>query len=367
VGIAYRHLAVLVAVNSTSWTAFIDQTLSPGHLRGRCSVVAGGREGTVQMDVTVGTFNLNNLFTRWNFQADITPGTQLTQVTEFTSGDNVRFRSFKGNVVHGKDAVGTAQISARVLSMNVDVLAVQEVENIEALQTFNTEQLGGSYPYVVLIEGNDPRLIDVGVMSKLPIGRIVSHQTEPDPARATERVFGRDLLQVDVLSLDRTRRLFTLFNTHLKSNYVDWRERDPIAAAVAANKRRERQAAATAGIIQRELRPNSRYVVVGDMNDDPDSEFMAPLTAGTLNLVDALTNVVETRPAKPESTGPQPGPRWTSRHKQSATPAVHRLFDQIWVSPPLGPKVTNATIDRRTRHSGDGSDHDPAWITLDKL
>jgi hypothetical protein len=24
-----------------------------------------------------------------------------------------------------------------------------------------------------------------------------------------------------------------------------------------------------------------------------------------------------------------------------------------------------AFIDRRTRHSGDGSDHDPAWITLD--
>lgn len=62
------------------------------------------------------------------------------------------------------------------------------------------------------------------VLSKLPIGRIVSHQTEPDPARAAERVFGRDLLQGDVLNLDRTKRLFTLFNTHLKSNYVDRRE-----------------------------------------------------------------------------------------------------------------------------------------------
>ena len=319
------------------------------------------------MDVTVGTFNLNNLFTRWNFQAEIKPGTQLTQVTEFSAGDNIRFRTFKGKAVHGKADAATTQISTRVLFMNVDVLAVQEVENIEALQTFNREQLGGAYPYVVLVEGNDPRLIDVGVLSKLPIGRIVSHQTEPDPARAAERVFGRDLLQVDVLNLDRTKRLFTLFNTHLKSNYVDWREPNPVAAASDANERRKRQARAMSVIVERELRPNSRYVVVGDMNDDPDSEFMEPLTAGTLQLVDALTNVVETRPAKPESTGPQPGPRWTSRHKESGKPAEHRLFDQIWVSPTLGNKVANATIDRRTKHSGDGSDHDPAWITLEKL
>jgi endonuclease/exonuclease/phosphatase family metal-dependent hydrolase len=320
-----------------------------------------------EMDVTVGTFNLNNLFTRWNFQAEIKPGTQLTQVTEMTAGENVRFRTFKGKVVHGKAAEATAQISNRVLSINVDVLAVQEVENIEALQTFNREHLGGAYPYVVLVEGNDPRLIDVGVLSKLPIGRIVSHQTEPDPARATERVFGRDLLQVDVLAVDRTKRLFTLFNTHLKSNYVDWREPDPVTAASDANQLRMRQARAIAEIVGRELRPNSPYVVVGDMNDDPDSEFLAPFTAGTLKVIDALTNVVETRPAKPESTGPQPGHRWTSRHKESGKPVEYRLFDQIWVSHTLGSKVTNAMIDRRTKHSGDGSDHDPAWITLEKL
>lgn len=319
------------------------------------------------MDVTVGTFNLNNLFTRWNFQAEIGPGTQLTQVTELTAGDNVRFRSFKGRVVHGKDAAATALISDRVLSIGVDVLAVQEVENIEALQTFNREHLGGVYPHVVLVEGNDPRLIDVGVLSKFPIGRIVSHQTEPDPARPIERVFGRDLLQVDVLNLGRTKRLFTLFNTHLKSNYVDWQDPDPVAAAVHANERRRRQAAAVAVIIERELRPDSRFVVVGDMNDDPDSEFMAPLTAGSLNLVDALIDVVETRPSKPEASGPQPGPRWTSRHKKSGEPPEHRLFDQIWVSPALGDKAAGATIDRRTKHSGDGSDHDPAWITLTKM
>jgi endonuclease/exonuclease/phosphatase family metal-dependent hydrolase len=318
------------------------------------------------MDVTVGTFNLNNLFTRWNFQAEIKPGTTLTEVSELTAGDHIRFRTYQGSVVHGKDDVETAAIATRVLSIGVDVLAVQEAENIEALRTFNSEHLGGMYPYSVLVEGNDPRLIDVGVFSKYPIGRIVSHQTEPDPLRPTERVFGRDLLQVDVLSPDRKKRLLTVFNTHLKSNYVPWRE-DQEAGQAAANERRLRQATAMADIIKRELRSDARYAVVGDMNDDPDSEFMAPLTAGPLNLVDALTDVVENRPPKPESDGSNPGPRWTSRHKASGKPAEHRLFDQIWVSPSLGDKVTAATIDRRTKHSGDGSDHDPAWVTIEKV
>lgn len=81
--------------------------------------------------------------------------------------------------------------------MDVDVLAVQEVENIEALNTFNSNELNGLYPHRLLIEGNDRRLIDVGILSKLPLGPAVTHQTYPD-----RRLFGRDLLQVDVLSPD---------------------------------------------------------------------------------------------------------------------------------------------------------------------
>lgn len=188
--------------------------------------------------------------------------------------------------------------------MSSHVLAVQEVENIEALRTFNAEQLDGLYAHAVLIEGNDPRLIDVGVLSKLPLGRIVSHQTEPDPDVPGKRVFGRDVLQVDVLSPTRSRRLFTLFNTHLKSNFVDFRDPDKPGAAIRNNRRRQRQATAMAELIERETRPNSRNVVVGDMNDDPDSDFMQPLVGGSLNMVDALVGVTETQPSKPESLGP---------------------------------------------------------------
>lgn len=60
--------------------------------------------------------------------------------------------------------------------MDLDVLAVQEVEDIDTLRQFGRDDLGGLYPHVVLIEGNDPRLIDIGLLSKLPVGGVTSWQ-----------------------------------------------------------------------------------------------------------------------------------------------------------------------------------------------
>ena len=322
------------------------------------------------MDLTIGTFNLNNLFSRWNFQAAVPKGTTLTQTIEFDANAEVRLRTFRGRVVHQKEDSATQAVADRIRSMDLDVLAVQEVENIEALRTFNAESLHGLYPHVIVIEGNDPRLIDVGILSKYPVGQVVSHQTAPDPAQPVHRVFGRDLLRVDILNPSRSRRLLTLYNTHMKSNFVDRLDHptDELRAAQAVrnNERRRRQAEVTRQIIEEETRPNSKYVLLGDMNDDPDSEFLEPMVA-PLKLVDALEHVTETRPAKHEQLGPQPGPRWTSRHKESGLAPEHRLFDQIWTSPGLRTRVDGGHIDRRTKHGGDGSDHDPAWVTLRDL
>ena len=323
------------------------------------------------MDLTVGTFNLNNLFTRWNFQAEVPKGTTLTQTIEFDNTSQRRLRTFRGRVVTAKDEEDTVTIAERIAAMDVDVLAVQEVENIEALRTFNTEQLNRQYQHVILVEGNDPRLIDVGILSKFPIGQVVSHQTAPDPIRPFKRVFGRDLLRVDVLTPSRSRRLLTVFNTHMKSNFVDRLDHPTpamqAAEAIRNNERRHRQAEATREIIEDETRPNSNYVLLGDMNDDPDSPHLAPVLDSSLKLFDALSGVTETRESKTESLGPQPGPRWTSRFKKTGAPPEHRLFDQIWVSPSLKSRVDESFIDRRTKHGGDGSDHDPAWVTIRDL
>ena len=245
----------------------------------------------------------------------------------------------------------------------------QEVEHIEILKQFNREHLGGLYPYVVLVEGNDQRLIDVGLLSKFPIGPIGSHQAAVHPDDPTRRVFSRDLLQVEIQNQNGDK-LFNIYNTHLKSHFVSFGQ-DPVQGAIQANERRRRQAQAIARLISRMERRNSLFVLVGDMNDPPDSEFLAPiLTVDGDPLVNALEDPEETRPPKAETPGQGPGPgnktAWTHRFNPPGpdTPK-YELFDQIWVSTKLAERLEGAHIDRRRNHGGDGSDHDPAWVELD--
>jgi endonuclease/exonuclease/phosphatase family metal-dependent hydrolase len=316
------------------------------------------------VQVKVGTFNLNNLFSRYNFQGEIqaiAAGDNTVEAQyQFTDPTSYRLRTFMGRLVKGKDPEDTVRIASRIASMDLDVLAVQEVEDIGTLRRFVIDNLGSLYPHIVLVEGNDPRLIDVALLSKLPLGAVTSWQRAVHPSDPNAPVFGRDLLQVEVLNPSRTRRLFTLFNTHLKSHFLS-----PCETAADANSRRQRQAEAMASIIERQTRPNSSFVVTGDMNDPSSSEFLAPLAASAaLRLADGLANPTETRPA-PADSPPPSTTAWTHRFKPSGQPARYELFDHVWLSPTLAQKQTGAFIDRRTRRTEDGSDHDPAWVVLD--
>ena len=89
----------------------------------------------------------------------------------------------------GKLAAEREQIAERIKRMDLDVLAAREVEDIDTLRQFGRDDLGGLYPHVVLIEGNDPRLIDIALLSKLPVGGVTSWQHVPDPLNPGERVF----------------------------------------------------------------------------------------------------------------------------------------------------------------------------------
>lgn len=321
------------------------------------------------MDITVGTFNLNNLFSRFNFRGEIDAIRRLDTTLdgelkyEFGARDTWKIRTYRGGLVKAKKAKGTDLIANRIKKINIDVLAIQEVEDIDTLHQFNREHLDWMYRYVILVEGNDPRLIDVGVLSKLPIGGITSWQRAVHPDDPTRAVFGRDLLEVEILSISRSRKLFTIFNNHLKSHYVDFKE-DPVAGERSNNERRTRQAEIMAEIVKARTRPDSRFIVLGDMNDPPNSPCLQPLVGDSeLRLTNALSNPRETRPPKPDKP-PPPSTAWTHRYKRSRHPAKYELYDQIWLSPALSDKQKEAWIDRRKRHSGDGSDHDPAWIKL---
>lgn len=348
------------------------------------------------MDVTVGTFNLNNLFDRFNFTVDLgslpsrerdvrstykwefvgqgtgrsDPPALLDTATSTNQVVRIQ-RNADGRLLSAKSEQQKEAIAARIDAMNVDVLAVQEVENRDALREFNRTHLANPYPHEVLIEGNDPRFIDVGLLSRFPVANVTSHRFEIHPDRP-QPIFGRDLLQVDVFNSTRRRRLFTVFINHLKSKFVPFFVDDQDAAQIANTLRRRQQAETIARVVEAQTRPRSRYVVLGDMNDAPEADALAPLRVD-LGLVDALTDVVESQ-SPPTATNPEdvpPTTRWTSRLSVANAPDKFELFDQIWVSPSLGPKLAHAQIERRPKWSatsaGVGSDHDPAWIRLSGL
>lgn len=321
------------------------------------------------MDITVGTFNLNNLFSRYNFSAEVEivsqGGIEVDSEVRFTFAEPVGyvFRSYMGKLVEQKSPAERQIIADRIRAMNVDVLAVQEVEDIGVLRQFALEDLGGMYPYQVLVEGNDQRLIDVGLLSRYPIGGVTSWRFAVHPDEPHDYIFSRDLLEVDILEPKRRERLLTVFNTHLKSNYTRW-DQDDDEARARILRRRRRQAETVAAIVKARTRPGSSYVVTGDMNDGAEAESLAAFrVAGWVN---GLAAPKETRPAKREIPAEHNAPHtsWTHRYKPNRQPPQFELYDQVWLSPSLARKQVDGWIDRRTRHSGDGSDHDPAWVTL---
>jgi endonuclease/exonuclease/phosphatase family metal-dependent hydrolase len=322
------------------------------------------------MELTLGTFNLNNLFSRFDFKAEVDMAdadAPIESRTSFSFDDPQSFvlRTYKGRLVKPKDDSAQQMLAERIKDIDVDVLAVQEVEDVDTLGAFNRNQLQSLYPYIALVEGNDPRLIDLGVMSKLPLGAVTSWRHAvylPDPGRA---IFSRDMLEVEVMNAKRRDRLLTLFVHHLKSRFVPF-PTDQESGSAANDELRRRQCVTAASIIAARTRPDSSYAVLGDMNDNPDSPALAPLVTSNLGLVNALSDPVESHPSPTEDPMPTTT-AWTERFKPAGKPAQHNLFDQIWLSPSLSSQLIGSGIQRRARLGGEGSDHDPAWVRLGNM
>lgn len=304
------------------------------------------------MQVKIGTFNLNNLFGRFNFEAsieEITPSGTYS----FNPKDKYWIRNFMGNLVKPKDENETKQL-AEIIRSGVDILAVQEVEDKDTLKRFNKEHLGGEYKYLTVIDGNDRRLIDVGILSKYPFGAITSWQFYPDPKNPGEPIFSRDLLQVEILNLDTREHLFTFFITHLKSKFIPWQCKEECEEKQREedNQKRLRQCEAIEKIIEQQMGRDQRFIVAGDFNDTPDSEYLTPLLNGKLGLVNIVNQCS--------------GEKWTYSYE-----GEKQQLDYILVPPAMLGAVQNPEIGEcRLKVKAPeiprcGSDHRPVFATLD--
>ncbi|MEU3785152.1 endonuclease/exonuclease/phosphatase family protein [Streptomyces sp900129855] len=158
--------------------------------------------------------------------------------------------------------------TGRVVSeVDADILLTVEVEDRLTLERFNTQVLAGAlgrrpYPYSLLIDGNDSRGIDIGILSRHPITSIRSHIFDTHPERPDQRLFSRDCPEFEI-RLNGTP--LVILGNHLKSKFQD----DPELRLAQAKRVAEIYTAA------RERSPH--VIVAGDLNDDPDSDAVTVL------------------------------------------------------------------------------------------
>lgn len=300
------------------------------------------------MKVKIGTFNLNNLFGRFNFKASIN-GIQEGGVYSFSARDRYWIRKFFGKLVKPKDQKETKCLAERIRKLKVDVLAVQEVEDRDTLKRFNKEYLKNKYKYKVVVDANDPRLIDVGVLSRFPLGAITSWQHYSDPENPNKCVFSRDLLQVEVLDPNTQKLLFIFFITHSKSKFVPYWNENKNKQEAENNSLRLKQSEAIVDIVSTEMGRDNRYIIAGDFNDTPTSKYLAPLLKKENKL--GLENIVNKLSRKE---------RWTYIYKK------HRQqLDYLLIPPLLREKIKDIGIGRTRNIKERGSDHDPVFAVLD--
>ncbi|MBL7981923.1 MAG: endonuclease/exonuclease/phosphatase family protein [Flavobacteriales bacterium] len=255
-----------------------------------------------------------------------------------------------------KVADGARKSTAAVMkAVKADVCCVVEAESRPVLKSFNSEMLTGAtrFDYPFLIDGNDQRGIDVGVLSKLPIGPVHTHMFEKSGSTA---LFSRDCLHVELLLPDG-RTLHLLCN-HLKSKMNN---------DAASDTRRKLQADRIAEILTEkfDLR-NDLVVVAGDMNDTPTSATLQKLL-GKANLYDALKL----------QFGNDMQQRWTYKYRNQLD-----QIDYLLISRPLKDAFVQAGVERRgihgveditgvkpfpsvTSYSNHASDHAAVWVDVE--
>ncbi|MFD9331838.1 endonuclease/exonuclease/phosphatase family protein [Streptomyces sp. NPDC060065] len=205
-----------------------------------------------------------------------------------------------------------------IAEVNADILLTVEVEDRLTLARFNRQVLGDAlgkepYPYNMLIDGNDSRGIDIGILSRHPITSLRSHIFDPKPSDPP--VFSRDCPEFEI-ELDGTP-LWILGN-HFKSQI-----RGEGAGRRLAQARRVKE------IYEEALLRSAHVVVAGDLNDRPTSlPIKELLDAG---LRDAMTH--------PSYTG-APGTHGTG------TSAAQKL-DYLMFSPQLWELVRGTGVERR--------------------
>jgi len=229
-----------------------------------------------------------------------------------------------------------------VNTVNPDVLICIEVEDRITLDRFNGQVLrkqfgdAAAYPHVLLLDGNDARGIDIGILSRFEVTSIRSHLHEADPVTG-EKLFSRDCPEFEVTLGGKT---IIVLGNHFKSKRS--------GNSPASTAKRTRQASRTNEIYAAALQRSDLVIIGGDLNDTPTSEPIIAITQG-LTAAKKPKDVM----TSPLYTDPYPGTYGTG--------LASGKFDYLFLSPSLWTGLGAVGIERR------GTYHPQKWDCFDTV
>jgi len=222
-----------------------------------------------------------------------------------------------------------------IAETNADIQICVEIENRPTLLRFNEQVLGAkfnkAFEHVMVIDGNDERGIDVGILSRYPIQSIKSHVD--DRNGNGERTFSRDCPEY-LFELPGGQKILILPN-HFKS------KRGGNTPSMQARRKAQ---ADRAHVIAKDGSVQTQFVLIaGDLNDTPDQPLFASLWQD--GFVD-----VRDHPSYP-----------TDRPGTYDTGTAAEKIDYLIMSPGLRAKLTGTSIERR------GTFHPHLWQPFDTV
>lgn len=312
------------------------------------------------MAVRIGTFNVENLLTRFDFTGfkNQLRGDRVLRLYQIATAADYQ-RMEEARMISLTD--DTRQLTAlAVAEADADIICLQEVESLEALHAFEFgylyRMIGEGYRNKYLVEGNDSRGIDVAVMMRettrdgAPIEFVgmKSHATATfdimglydDGLARTEkphdRIFRRDCLEIDVRIGGSP---LTIYAVHFKSMNSP---RDQLDGRMATMPLRTAEARAVRRIIEARFGASGgNFVICGDMNDYQERLVIS----GTPRAGLSFTPVVEERSALDVFSGDgfaenvvrrrAVDDRWTLYHAQGLQVRHLCQLDYVWLSPAL--------------------------------
>ena len=314
-------------------------------------------------NIRLATFNCNNLFQRFKFGSGVNQSQIINEGWLANTLDAQLFNETE-----------KALTAAAIMETKADIIALQEVESMNTLRLFRDRYLGGrqNFPHGILISGNDPRLINVAVLSKYPIGSIETHVDEWDE-EFQRPLFKRDCLECDIVISSGNK--IRIFVNHFKSMYD---KDDPCNGRSKSMKERSRQAHRVKEIVlERFPAGGDMYAILGDFNDYLETDTQGISAIKDLVGWDKVVNVMD-RLSMEE--------RWTiyfEGNEQCGQAATYKQLDFILLSKSLAennqsaiPTIIrkgiqrSATLYKGPRFEGIGdvtprsSDHCPVVIEL---